>query len=261
MCCNTRFGWIVAILLALGAPAAVNAGVMLGGTRVVFNEKDREASISVKNTAASPYLVQAWVDAGEGRNTTPLMVTPPMSRLNPGAENILRVLRLTGQLPDDRESLFWLNVKEIPEMPDEANTLQIAVRSRIKVFYRPIKLPGKSWEAYEQLKWLVAPDPQGQGVVLRIANPTPYHVIFTGMSVNGDAEQVKADTAPPFGEVAYPLGAVKTPQAVKVTFQTINDYGGETPLVSVTAPVGTEPVAVKPERMPAPSSSADGARR
>ena len=41
-----------------------------GGTRVILNEKDREASISMKNEGKAPYVVQAWLDAGEGKNKT-----------------------------------------------------------------------------------------------------------------------------------------------------------------------------------------------
>ena len=36
--------------------------MLVGGTRVIFNEKDRESSIPVKNTGTSPYVVQAWID-------------------------------------------------------------------------------------------------------------------------------------------------------------------------------------------------------
>lgn len=41
---------------------------------------------------------------------------------------------MAGDLPVDRESVFWLNVKEIPKKSAEENVLQIAVRSRIKLF-------------------------------------------------------------------------------------------------------------------------------
>jgi fimbrial chaperone protein len=47
------------------------------------------------------------------------------------------------QLPQDRESLFWMNVKAIPSMDKSKlsdNTLQLAIISRIKLYYRPAKL-------------------------------------------------------------------------------------------------------------------------
>ena len=224
---------------------ATMAGVLLGGTRVVFGEKDREGSISMKNTGTSPYIVQAWSDAGEGRNKTPFVVTPPLSRLDPGRENILRIMRgPVGALPTDRESVFWLNVKEIPEKSSDENVLQVAVRSRIKLFYRPSDLPGKVAEAKDRLQWAVASNDKGEAV-LKVANPTPYHVSLTTLSINSGQQEIDAEMAAPFGEQAYLLTAVKSAQEIEVTFSTINDYGGVTDKEKVRVPVADKPVAVK----------------
>ncbi|PJI52023.1 molecular chaperone EcpD, partial [Methylobacterium radiotolerans] len=58
----------------------------------------------------------------------------------------------TGEpMPQDKESVFWLNVLEIPPK-DKANQnlLQMAFRSRIKLFYRPAGLKGKAEDAPSQ---------------------------------------------------------------------------------------------------------------
>ena len=49
-------------------------------------------------------------------------------------ENKLRIINTGGNLPQDRESLFWMNIKTIPatEKLDNVNTLQIAIKTRIK---------------------------------------------------------------------------------------------------------------------------------
>lgn len=263
MCNKNRIRWIFGILAMLGLQCSASAGVLLSGTRVILGEKDREASIPMKNTGTSPYVVQAWVDAGEGNNKTPMLVTPPLSRLDPGMENILRIMRVAGELPGDRESVFWLNVKEIPEKSNEENVLQIAVRSRIKLFYRPSKLVGKSDESRGQLKWAVSVGVEGRGAVLKVGNPTAYHVTLLKMTVNNGQQELDAGMLAPFGEMSFPLADVKAPHPIQVNFTTINDYGGETPEEFVKVPVGTEPVAVKAELVPppAPPVSADGAKR
>ncbi|HGB6406542.1 TPA: molecular chaperone, partial [Salmonella enterica subsp. enterica serovar Oranienburg] len=91
------------------------------------------------------YLIQSWVDGGQKSDRSPFIVTPPLFRINPGEENILRIVRTGGFLPENRESVFWLNVKSIPAMdsraPDE-NRLQLVVKSRLKLFYRPSGLKG-----------------------------------------------------------------------------------------------------------------------
>lgn len=239
---------LAACLSAVVAPA--HAAIMLGGTRVIINEGSREASISMKNEANAPFVVQAWIDAGEGRNKTPFLVTPPLSRLDPGMENILRIVRTDDQLPSDRESVFWLNVKEIPERAEEENVLQVAVRSRIKVFYRPAALRGgDASQARSKLKWAVS-TAAGGGAVLKIANPTPYNVTFTLLKVGEGKEEINPDMVPPLGELVVPLKSIRAAQALRLRFTTINDYGGETVEEAVNVPASEVPVAVLPQPVP-----------
>ncbi len=50
-----------------------------------------------------------------------------------------RIFKLDGVLPADRESLFFFNTTSIPASTTDAdrNTLQIAVRTRLKLIFRP----------------------------------------------------------------------------------------------------------------------------
>ena len=246
--------WAVGILLTLGFYCTATAGVVLGGTRVIVRENQRETSIPVQNVSNAPFVVQSWIDEGEGKNKTPFVITPPLQRLDPGKENILRILRVPSALPADRESLFWLNVKEIPEKAQEENVLQIAVRTRIKLFYRPANLPGNAIEARGQLQWAVSSADTG-GLVVKVANPTPYHVTLTSMKVNGGQQEINPQMVAPFGEIALPLTAVKSPQEVQLNFTTINDYGAETQEEMVRVPVADKPMAVKAAKVEKPSAT------
>ncbi|WP_159225556.1 fimbria/pilus periplasmic chaperone, partial [Klebsiella pneumoniae] len=85
----------------------------------VYDGDKKEASASIRNTEKSGvYLVQSWVDNGERGGKAPFIVTPPLFRINPGEENMLRIIRTGGNLPPDRESVFWINVKSIPATDD-----------------------------------------------------------------------------------------------------------------------------------------------
>jgi P pilus assembly chaperone PapD len=70
------------------------------------------------------------------------VVLPPLQRINGGQKGVARVTKTDGinQLPQDRESLFYLSVREIPPKPDKANVLQLTMQSRIKLFFRPTPL-------------------------------------------------------------------------------------------------------------------------
>ncbi|HCH38315.1 MAG TPA: fimbrial assembly protein, partial [Enterobacter sp.] len=71
--------------------ATAQAGVMMGGTRVIYEEGKREATITVTNMDTRvPYLVQSWVEnqAADDKRPVPFVVTPPLFRLDPEQENV-----------------------------------------------------------------------------------------------------------------------------------------------------------------------------
>lgn len=213
---------VMALALVL-ASCAAQAGIVIGGTRIIYDGDKKETSASIRNPERSGvYLVQSWVDSGAQGGKVPFIVTPPLFRINPGEENMLRIVRIVrtgGNLPQDRESVFWLNVKSIPATEDSAphnNVLQVVVKSRIKLFYRPAGLEGHPETAYHKLS--VA----RSGNRLTVSNPTPYYVTFFTLRVDG--QEIKdADMVPPKGSVSFTLASVA---ASTVTWQAISDYGG-----------------------------------
>ncbi|MHC0025531.1 fimbrial biogenesis chaperone [Enterobacter vonholyi] len=236
----------VSLLLALAGgvvPAASHAagtgaqgGISLGSTRVIYNESAGGASVRVINTSASPFLIQSWVDSFRGQggweHAAPLpqgtfVVTPPLFRLDKG-ENSVLVRRAGGDLPADRESVFSLNVKAIPQTakPDpKSNYIQFAFVNSIKLFWRPAGLAGNPAEAYRQLTFKRAGDR------LEAVNPTPYHITVKTLK-SGGASVTDPDNrmVPPEGTQSWPLPAGAGSQ---VTYTTITDFGGLTQPVTV----------------------------
>jgi P pilus assembly chaperone PapD len=165
------------------------------------------------------YLVQSWVDSGERGGKPPFIVTPPLFRINPGEENLLRIVRTGGNLPQDRESVFWLNVKSIPAIDinkQRTNVLQVVVKARLKLFYRPAGLEGQPEMAWGQLAV------SRSGNRLTLSNPTPFYVTLFTLKVDGQ-EIKEADLVPPKGSVSFTLPSAR---ASHVTWQAISDYGG-----------------------------------
>ncbi|MBL1980768.1 molecular chaperone, partial [Klebsiella pneumoniae] len=53
----------IAFAACLRCTTAAQAGIVMGGTRVIYQEGKREAAISVTTAAThTPYLVQSWVE-------------------------------------------------------------------------------------------------------------------------------------------------------------------------------------------------------
>jgi len=205
------------------------AGVMLGGTRIVFDGNKRDASITVSNTTAQPYAVQTWVntDADDNTTATPFVATPPLFRLDPRKEQMVRIQKVPGELPQDRESVFYFNAQEIPVAGKaDENTLKIAMRTRIKLFYRPAGLKGNSFDAMEQLQWKLQQE-QGKPVLV-VNNPSAFHVSFIGVKVAGSGQSVEVNEpqmVAPMSSQHYALPGF-TGRSAEVVFSAINDYGG-----------------------------------
>ena len=228
-----------AVLLALVLPfTAANADVVIHGTRIVYPSNAREITVKVTNEGTSPALVQAWIDEGDAKITpdeskSPFVITPPITRIEPGKGQSLRVSALPGvnALSKTQESLFWLNVLDIPPKPTKKdadngsdNFLQLAIRSRLKFFYRPAGLKGDSFSAPKQLQWTA------QDSTLTIKNPTPYHVTITSIVQKSRGEVTDKVEVLTDGMMLIPFSEqkinVKNPNIKGMTFTTINDYGG-----------------------------------
>lgn len=212
-----RHGLLLSSLLL--AVTTAHAGVIINGTRLVYQGDKKESSIGLSNPDTTDYLVQSWVDAGMKKRTeAPFLITPPLFRLNAKEDNVLRVVRTGGNIPEDRESLYWLNIKAIPssKLAKDTNTLQIAINTRIKLLYRPSGVKGKPEEVAEKLEW------HREGNDLVVNNPTPFYMNFQSVTLNGN-KVTKATWAVPETEthIALPANTAGT----TVAWSIITDYG------------------------------------
>ena len=226
------------VLAAIGAGFAANlaqASVVIEGTRVIFPGKEREVTLKLKNTGKQPALVQAWFDKGDPtvapeKLDVPFTLTPAVFRLDSDKGQTLRIIYTKEPLAQDRESLFWLNVLEVPPKSDAANQLQLAFRSRIKLMYRPQGLPGASEEAPAQVSWEVVPGEGGAGYALRASNPTPFHVNLGELElvVGGKRFDAGAGYVPPRGSQVFPVSGLNERPAgdARIDYSAINDFGG-----------------------------------
>ncbi|WP_213637617.1 fimbria/pilus periplasmic chaperone, partial [Providencia rettgeri] len=118
-----------------------NAALSLDRTRLIFNGNEESVEVTVTNNdKKSPYLIHSWVENANGEKINePLVALPPIQRIEAGNKTLIRLRGLANiqNLPQDRESLFFLNIREIPPKSNNKNALQFALQTRIKIFYRP----------------------------------------------------------------------------------------------------------------------------
>jgi len=188
------------------ASAAAHAGMAISGTRVIYEEAQGEATVNVRYSDGDvAVLMQAWIDDGDpsmqpGQQNVPFILTPAVALMEPGNAQVIRVLRI-GELPSDRESLYFFNVLEVP--PDASDKLaagesfvQFAMQARLKFFYRPRGLQPSVIRAQDMLRFSTATGADGK-LRVRIKNPTPYHFTFSELALSAS----EADNAPALAEL------------------------------------------------------------
>ena len=226
---------IVAMVLLSGANIA-QAGVVVGGTRIIYPSNQAEVQVTLKNKDNDKrYLVQSWVSNIDDSKAS-FIITPPIYKLDENRQTLLHIV-YTGNkaaLPQDRESLFMANIKSVSAIPEalrDNNTLQFAIKTKLKLFYRPSSLSDSGAKtAWQSLQFSRS---QNQLVV---KNPTPFYVTFGQLTVAGKAVKPASEQdmpsaltmmVAPFSEQRFLL-----PAELKgsVAWSAINDFGSETEL-------------------------------
>jgi len=220
------------LLLTNTAPAMAN--VVIAGTRLVYPAKEREVTIKLDNVGNEAALIQAWVDRGNpdsraDQADAPFLLMPPVVRIAAQRSQTLRMTYTHDPLPQDVESVFWLNVLDVPPLPKNAdsNFVQLAYRSRIKVFFRPEGLKGFAEDTPAAITWSLVPN--GKGVALRGSNPTAFSASYnkTELVVGNKTYSSKGGMIAPHGTHDFPLqGLQSVPQGnATVRYEWLNDYG------------------------------------
>lgn len=224
---------LLGILFLLSTTLA-QAGIVVGGTRIIYPADQAEVQVSLKNRDdAKRYLVQSWVSNTDD-SKAPFIITPPIYKLDENRQTLLHVIYTGAKtaLPQDRESIFMANIKSVSAMPEELrdkNTLQFAIKTKIKLFYRPTALSDTAAKmAWQSLQF------SRSNNQLTIKNPTPFYVTLGQLKVaqkevkplgKQDSPSALAMMIAPFGEQVFALPAgAQSP----VMWTAINDFGAET---------------------------------
>lgn len=233
--------WRLLSLAAVLFCAQATAGVVITGTRLIYPASEREITVKLDNSGTTPSLVQAWVDSGDvtsspTQSTAPFVLSPPVFRIDPSKGQSMRLMFSGTKLPQERESVFWLNVLEIPpkgQVSADANILQMAFRSRIKIFYRPENLVGTPAQAIEQVQWKLVPAAAPGTFALQARNPSVFHVSLVQLVlIDGSRREPSEDGMIGPGETKlFAVSGLKAlPASASIEFNAINDYGALVPI-------------------------------
>ncbi|MCS2169598.1 fimbria/pilus periplasmic chaperone [Scandinavium sp. TWS1a] len=205
------------------------SNIVVGMTRVIYPQNEKEVTVKLSNNGAGPILAQSWIDKGDVNEPpekiqVPFVIVPPINRIDPGKSQTLRIT-YTGSpaLSSTQETAYWLNVLEIPPVGKNRgpNKLQIAFRTRIKVFYRPKSL-GKSDKAIaaaESLKWY------SEQKKLSAKNDSPFYVSLVSVT-DGAGKSLEGKMIPPYNTVSFPANeGININHGAKISYEYVNDWG------------------------------------
>lgn len=220
---------ITALILSFAAISpslSLAGGVSLGATRVIYPGMAKQTSLSITNSdQKTRYLIQSWIEDGQGKKSADFVLTPPLFVSKTKSENTLRIMYTGVALPQDRETVYWINSKAIPAVEkgdlDAKNVLQIAILSRIKLFMRPDNLLTKPDDAPRSLIF------SRQGKTITINNPSPYYVTLVNVTV-GNKSVAGVMVSPKENKIIN----VPDNTASEIKYQAITDYGSNTPVIT-----------------------------
>ena len=217
------YSWLsmlsVTVLLLITANPAL-ASLSADQTRYIFRGDQEALTITVKNNnKKQTFGGQAWIDNITENDTRPtFVVTPSFFKVKADGQQTMRVIMASDHLPQDKESVYWLNLQDIPPAL-EGSGLAIALRTRMKLFYRPASLIAGRRGAEEGIS--LRSRPNGQTVLV---NTTPYiYAIGSLLEITGKTVTVSDDVAQKL-LMFMPDDEVEVKDKVaKVT--SLNDYG------------------------------------
>ncbi|QNP49463.1 fimbrial biogenesis chaperone [Diaphorobacter aerolatus] len=231
---HLRIARVLLALVCAIAASHVHAAFVVGETRVVFAEGVRFKTLMVGNTGETATAIQAWIDSGsEGphKSTAPFLVSPPVVLLKRGDRRLLNIFHNGSAMPADRESLFWLNLLEVPPVPQEGledNRLNVALNLQLKLLYRPASLVHDQRAILDKLSFHL----RREGAATHIAaeNRSPFVVSFARwdfvLADGGSKSLSQIDlTLLPFSGRVFPLTPDSAAVVTSVRAQVIGDRG------------------------------------
>lgn len=213
------------------------AGILAEKTRVIYTEGKREMSLKLNNTNAYPIMTQLWVDHGVGDPDTakaPFLVVAPMFKLQAAETKGIRIILTEQHQSTDRESLYWLNMYEIPAVSAQnldENHVNLSLNTQMKLIYRPQILKTPIWEDInKQLKFKL--DSNASTLTIAISNPTAHYISMGYLNlISGKSRQAysKKDNLmiAPYKNIVLQFFKSVFPDALEYTL--INDDGHHLP--------------------------------
>jgi len=193
---------LLPLVVLLSATAAQAASLRLTPVLIEVGNTNRTAVVTLRNEGPAPITIQNRIFRwGQSRSkeelepTRAVVASPPITTLAPGAEGVIRIVRIAPQ-PVNSEESYRLIVDQLPvRRMASTGTIHMLVRHSVPVFFSAATVSPPP-----VLKWSVSRGPKGYEVAA--TNGGQVRVRISDVEMDG-ADKVQLLRAP--GLVGYVL--------------------------------------------------------
>lgn len=218
---------LIFLLIISILPSTVLANIIINGTRVIYYEGTDSVNLQLTNNGDLASLVQSWIDDGDVDSTpenanSPFYLYPPIVKIAGRQGQTLRIKNSDEKQISNIEKVYYLNILDIPENAEALkgkSYLQLAMKTRIKVFYRPKGLTDNPEFINEKITYQL----NGNKVIVK--NNSQYHFTIASISTQETPRLTLADSEmiPPLSSRELPLINKLKNNSVVVIY--VDDFG------------------------------------
>ncbi|EEU9452255.1 fimbria/pilus periplasmic chaperone [Escherichia coli] len=189
-------------------------------TRYIFPGDKEALTLTVTNNdKAHTFGGQTWIDNIVEKDTRPtFVVTPSFFKVKPNGQQTLRIIMASDHLPKDKESVYWINLQDIPPAL-EGSGLAIALRTKLKLFYRPKSLLEGRKGAEEGISLQSRPDGRSM-----LVNTTPYIYAIGGL-LDANDKKIAVDNTTSRKLLMFMPGDEVQVKGNVMKVESMDDYG------------------------------------
>lgn len=211
---------IIAVCALMSISYGAMASLAADQTRYIFRGDQDALNITVTNNdKVNTFGGQAWVDNIIEKDTRPTFVTTPsFFKVKPMGQQTLRVIMASDHLPQDKESIYWINLQDIPPAL-KGNGIAVALRTKMKLIYRPTALLKGRAGAEEGISLQTMPNGK-----YTLVNSTPY-IFCIGSLIDNSGKKIDVDNESAQKLLMFMPGDKVNVNKAVVKVDALDDYG------------------------------------
>lgn len=209
------------------------ASVVMVGTRVIYPQEKKFVNLNFRSTDNVPSILELWVskslNSKDKSTDAPFVITPSIFKIDPNKGQSAKLVFTGSNLPNDRESIFYLNFLQLPATDKNVNKIIITYKSTVKVFYRPSGLTQRIDDIEKYLS--VRTDKSIDGDIIFL-NDSEYYITPTQLNFNRNGKtilsipQSKMKMIAPLSQLSIKIKPGSNLAGTQLSVNLINDFGG-----------------------------------